>query len=207
VIGVVVVATWLAAVAPLSAGEFNSARNIGDAAPVWKDLPGVDGRKHSLSDLKDRQVVVVVFTCNSCEIAQAYEDRIIDFASKHAGPNDPVAVVAINVNTIPKDRLPQMKERAEAKHFPFPYLYDQTQRIAREYGANFTPEFFVLDRDRKIVYMGGFDDNSEPEKVTKHYLEPAVAAVLKGEKPVTAETPARGCRIRYERERRRKPTG
>ena len=187
------------------AGRYNQVLSIGDEAPAWRDLPGVDGKKHSLSDMKSRDAVVVVFTCNSCPYAVDYEDRIIEFAKKHAGPDGTVGLVAINVNKVPEDRLPKMKERAEQKGFAFPYLYDETQQIAREYGAIFTPEFYVLDRERKVVYMGAMDDSSNPGKVTKRYLEAAVQAALQGELPETTETGAVGCRIRYERERRRRP--
>src|SRR6266545_8155608 len=88
----------LALAAPSSAGEFNKKLNVGDPAPIWKDLPGTDGKMHSLADLKDKDVVVVVFTCNSCPIALDYEDRIIAFTKKHCGPDRHVALVAINVN-------------------------------------------------------------------------------------------------------------
>jgi peroxiredoxin len=187
------------------ADDSNSVLNLGDAAPAWTNLPGVDGKKHSLADLKDKQVVIVVFTCNSCPIASDYEDRIIAFAKDSAGADKPTTIVAINVNTVEEDRLPQMKERAQSKNFPYPYLYDQTQKIAKAYGAIYTPEFFVLDKDRKVAYMGAFDDNIESTKVKRQYLKPALEAVLKGEKPNPAKTNAAGCLIRYERVRRRKP--
>lgn len=186
------------------AGKYNQVLSIGDKAPAWSDLPGVDDTKHSLSDLKNKDAVVVVFTCNSCPYAVDYEDRMIEFAKKHAGPDGKVGLVAINVNRVPEDRLPKMKERAEQKEFPYPYLYDETQKIARDYGAIFTPEFYVLDGERKVVYMGAMDDSSNPEKVTKNYLEAAVEAALNGELPAVTETGAVGCRIRYERERRRR---
>lgn len=195
------IAAALALVASIAtAGEYNQALNYGDPAPVWKNLPGVDGKKHSLDDLKDKKIVVVVFTCNSCPIAVDYEDRIIAFANKR---KDDVAVVAINVNQIQEDSLPEMKKKAEEKKFPFVYLYDESQKIAKAYGATFTPEFFVLGPDRKIVYMGGMDDNSVPRLVKEQYLEPAVLAALNGTKPATVETVARGCRVRYARERRK----
>ena len=181
------------------AGEFNTVLSIGDAAPAWKKLPGVDGKEHSLEDLKDKKLVVVIFTCNSCPIATAYEDRIIAFAKKNA---ELVGVVAINVNRVPADSLEKMKARAEEKGFPFPYLYDESQKIAKDFGAQFTPEFFVLSAERKVVYMGAMDDNSEPDKVTKTYLQPAVDAALKGAKPEKAETRAIGCRVRFVREKR-----
>lgn len=183
------------------AGEYNVVLNIGDAAPEWKSLPGVDGKEHSLGDLKEKKAVVVVFTCNSCPIATDYEDRIIALAKEQAKE---VAFVAINVNKIPEDSLEEMKKRAESKQFPFPYLFDETQKIARDYGASWTPEFFVLDAERKIAYMGGMDNSSDPKAVTEKYLAPALAAVLKGETPEKAETPARGCAVRYARERRKR---
>jgi peroxiredoxin len=186
------------------AGQFNSVLNIGDAAPAWKALPGVDGKRHALADLQDREIVVVVFTCNSCPIASDYEDRIIAFAKKYCGPGQKTGLVAINVNTVEEDLLPHMKERAASKNFPYPYLFDESQKIGKAYGALFTPEFFVLDKDRKVAYMGAFDDNVEPTKIKHAYLEPAVQAVLKGVKASPAESQASGCLIRYARSRRRK---
>ncbi len=189
---------------PVRAGEFNSVLNIGDPAPAWKDLPGVDGKRHSLADLQSHAVVVVVFTCNSCPIASDYEDRVIAFANKHCGLGQKTALVAINVNTVEEDLLPHMKERATAKSFPYPYLFDESQKIGKAYGALFTPEFFVLDKDRKVAYMGAFDDNVEPSKIKHVYVEPAVEAALKKGKAAPAETQASGCMIRYARSRRRK---
>ncbi len=186
---------------PLSAGQFNDVLNIGDAAPAWTDLPGVDGKTHSLSDLKDKAFVVVVFMCNSCPVAVDYEDRINNLAKKYA--ND-VAVVAINVNTVAEDKLPKMKERAQDKKFVYPYLYDESQKIGKDFGAAFTPEFFLLNKERKVIYMGGMDDNSDPEIVKHHYLEDAIQAALKGEKPPTTETTSIGCRVRYASARRKK---
>jgi peroxiredoxin len=187
-----------------SAGEYNPVLNIGDPAPAWADLPGVDGKKHSLADLKDKQVVIVIFTCNSCPVAEDYEDRIIALAQKHAGPQGKAAVVAINVNKIEEDSLPKMQERAKSKGFSFPYLFDESQKIAKDYGATYTPEFFVLNKDRKLVYMGGMDDDTNAAKVKVNYLEPAVQAALEGTKPAVTETVARGCLVRYARERRKK---
>jgi peroxiredoxin len=179
------------------AGEFNEKVKIGDPAPAWTNLPGVDGQKHSLADLKGKRAVVVIFTCNSCPVAAGYEDRIIDFANKHAGSNSAVAIVAINVNTLEADRLDKMQARAKEKGFSYPYLYDETQRLAKDYGATTTPEFFVLDGGRRIAYMGAMDDVNPPRAAAKNYLEDAVQAVLAGQKPAMAETRPRGCMIRF----------
>jgi peroxiredoxin len=183
------------------AGEFNTVLNIGSKAPRWRDLPGVDGRKHSLTDWQDKEIIVLVFTCNSCPAAEAYEERIKDFTKRYTGPQSKVAVVAINVNRIPEDRLDKMIERSAERQFNFPYLYDESQKIGKEYGATYTPEFFVLDKERRIAYMGAMDDRSPPAMPTRLYLEDAVNAVLAGKKPAVTETLARGCKIRYSRGR------
>ena len=188
--------------APLGAGEYNAVREIGDAAPAWTKLPGTDGKTHSLSDLKDKHVVVVVFTCNSCPYAVDYEDRLIAFHKKFASRN--VALVAINVNKVPEDALPAMKKKARQKKFPFVYLFDASQKIAKDYGAFFTPEFFVLNKQRKIVYMGSMDDNPDLKKVKTHYLETAVANVLAGRGVKKSETIPFGCRIRFDKKRRKR---
>jgi peroxiredoxin len=180
------------------AGEFNKKLNLGDPAPAWKDLPGTDGKKHALADLAGKDLVVVVFTCNSCACSEEYEDRIIAFTQKY---RDRTAVVAINVNTIPDDRLDAMKKRAAKKKFPFPYLYDETQQIARDYGATYTPEFFVLDKARKVAYMGAMDDRTKADAVKDRYLEAAMDAIRAGSKPAPGETVPRGCLIRYRRAR------
>lgn len=182
------------------AGEFNEKLSIGDAAPAWKDLPGTDDKSHSLADLPADKLVAVVFTCNSCPVAAGYEDRLIAFANRRAAE---VAVVAINVNKIPEDSLEKMKERATDRKFPFTYLFDATQQIARDYGAGTTPEVLLLDHDRKVVYMGAIDDSSDADKVTVQYLDQAVDALLAGQQPTTAETSPHGCRIRFDNARRR----
>jgi peroxiredoxin len=192
----------LGAAATCGAGKYNAVLNIGDKAPAWTDLEGTDGKRHALADLAAKDVVVVAFTCNSCPVATDYEDRILAFSKKFAGPHGKLGLVAINVNTIADDRLPKMKERAESKSFDFPYLFDETQQIGKAFGANFTPEFFVLDRERRVVYMGGMDDSSQAESVKQNYLEPAVVAALERKQPEKAEAPAIGCRIRYGRPRR-----
>ncbi len=191
-------AALLAATSTAGPGKFNKVLGIGDPAPAWTDLEGVDGRKHSLADLKDKDVVVVVFTCNSCPVAAGYEDRIIAFAEQHARPDSKVGLVAINVNTGKDDALPAMKTRAAKKKLNYPYLFDPSQDIARKYGAMFTPEFFVLDKNRKVVYSGAMDDKAPPGEPKTHYLEAAVAAALAGKPADAAETSAAaGCKIKF----------
>ena len=187
-----------------SAGQFNMQLEIGGVAPAWKDLPGTDGKKHSFDSVADKSVVVVAFTCNSCPYAVDVEDRLVALSKRYAGKS--VAIVAINVNKVQEDRLPQMKERATEKGFEFAYLWDESQQIGRDYGAKFTPEFFVLGKDRKVAYMGAFDDSPEGDNVTKTYVADAIEAVLAGHSATVTETPPIGCLIRYDRQRRtRKP--
>jgi len=183
----------------LSAGKFNKVLNVGDAAPEWKDLEGTDGKKHSSAVYAGKDVLVVVFTCNSCPVAVGYEERILAFAKLHAGPESKVGIVAINVNTIKEDSMPEMVKRAEKKKYPFLYLYDPSQEIAKKFGATITPEFFVLNKERKVVYMGAFDDKSPPADAAIQHLETAVKAALAGSPTEESETNARGCRIRFAR--------
>jgi len=179
-------------------GKFNKVLGIGDKAPAWESLEGADGKKHSLADLKDKDVVVFVFTCNSCPVAAGYEDRIIAFVESCAKPDSKVGLVAINVNTAKDDALPAMKTRADKKKFNYPYLFDPTQEIARKYGATFTPEFFVLDKNRNVAYTGSMDDKAPPGEPKANYLEVAVKAALAGKAAEPGETSAAaGCRIKF----------
>jgi peroxiredoxin len=179
-----------------SAGAEQKKLAIGDQAPAWKDLAGVDGKQHSLGEHADAKAVVVVFTCNHCPVAIAYEDRIVALANDYAAKG--VDVVAINVNNTEADKLPAMKERAEEKGFKFDYVYDPSQEIGRAYGATVTPHIFLLDGDRDLAYAGSIDDNMNAEKVAKHYLRDAIDAVLAGSKPQTDSTKPMGCGIQYE---------
>jgi peroxiredoxin len=182
---------------PLSAGEFNRKLNINDPAPTWSDLPGIDGKTHSLADLKAKDVVVVVFTCVECPVARDYEERIVEFVKKHAGPDSKVGFVAINVCLGEDEALPKMIARAKKAGFDFPYCADVSQKVGRAYGAVVTPQFFVLNKERKVVYMGAMDDHIDSAKVKRTYLDKAVAAALKGDKPEKTETPTKGCAIEY----------
>jgi peroxiredoxin len=175
---------------------------IGDEAPSWSDLVGTDDGKHSLADLKNCRVVVICFTSNSCPYSVDYEDRMIEFHRKFSGRNEGVALIAINSNAKPAERLDKMKERAKAKGFSFPYLLDETQKVAASYGAHFTPEFFVLDENRRVVYIGAMDDKTDADKVQQNFVELAVEASLKGELPSITTNPARGCTIPFKRTRR-----
>ncbi len=170
---------------------------IGEAAPVWSGIIGVDDKEHSLPEYKKAKLVVLVFTCNHCPVAVAYEDRLIALQKDYKDKG--VQVVAVNVNNIPPDRLEPMKERAKQKKFNFPYIYDSSQKMGYDYGATVTPHVFVLDKNRKVVYMGSIDDNMKVDRVESHYLRAALDALLAGEKPATPVTKQFGCTVKYEK--------
>jgi peroxiredoxin len=185
----------------LHGGEFNQVLNIGDVAPGWERLPGTDGKPHSFQDLKDKEAIVLAFTCLSCPTAVDYEARFQQLAKQYGGNSSKVGFVAVCVNQVAADRLDKLTLRVNQQKLAFPILYDESQKIAKDYGAMFTPEFFVLNQQRKVVYMGAMDDATDPEKVTQRYVEAALIAALKGETPAVKETIGRGCRVRYAKER------
>lgn len=187
------------AVAPWSAlaAKFNRKVEIGQAAPEFNGLKGTDGKEYALGDYKDAKALVVVFTSNSCPVAVAYEDRVIDLQKKYADQG--VKVLAINCNS--NEGAEDVKKRAEEKQTSYAYLKDSTQQSGRDFGATCTPHVFVLDGSRKIAYMGAIDDSMNEDKVTKHYVADALDAVLDGKTPTTTETRQRGCGIRYEEPR------
>lgn len=175
-----------AAVAVLSVSA--QAVELGGKAPDFK-AKGTDDKDYSLDSFKDAKAVVVCFTCNKCPMSVAYEDRFIDFAKKYEEKG--VKFVAINVNT--GEDLAGMKERAEEKGFNFPYAIDESGDSARAYKAQVTPHLYVLDGDRNVVYVGSYDDaRDNPEK---SFVEAAVDATLKGEKPEVTSNKAFGCGI------------
>lgn len=185
----------LAAAAMLVATSgFAAKLKIGDAAPKWSGIIGVDGKKHGLSDYKEAKLVVLVFTCNHCPVAKAYEDRLVALQKDYKSKG--VQVIAANVNNLPADRLEPMKKRAAAKKFNFPYIYDQTQKIGRDYAATVTPHVFVLDQKRNVVYIGAVDDNQNPKRVKVHYLRNTLDYLLAGNSPVTKEF---GCTIKWDK--------
>jgi peroxiredoxin len=177
--------------------KFNEQLSVGEKAPDFSDLPGVDGKQHSLNEYKKAKAVVVVFTSSQCPVAVAYEGRLVALQKEYSKRG--VQVVAVCSNYEAGHTLDEMKKRAESKKFNFPYLRDEDQKTARSFGATHTPHVFLLDGDRKIAYMGAIDDNEIPEKVSKHYLRDAIDSVLADKDPATTETRQFGCGIRYKR--------
>lgn len=173
---------------------------IGDKATDF-NLKNVDGNFVSLSDYPDAKGFVVVFTCNHCPYAKAYEGRLIAIDKKYKKKGYPV--IAINPNdpeVSPGDSFDKMKERAAKRNFTFPYLFDEEQTIYRKYGATRTPHIYVLDKkgnDLIVSYIGTIDDNYQnPDKVKEKYLAQALDALLAGNEPDPSITRAIGCSIK-----------
>ncbi|MBI4062739.1 MAG: thioredoxin family protein [Elusimicrobia bacterium] len=171
---------------------------IGNKAPDF-DLTGVDGKKCSLKNFADKPALAVIFSCNHCPYVIAYEDRMAAIQKEFGSKG--LQVVTINSNedqNYPEDSFDNMKKRAKEKNFPFPYLRDETQAVAKAYGAAKTPHVFLFDKNRALVYAGTIDDNWEhPEKVKLRYLALAIEAVLSGRPPNPKETFPVGCSIKW----------
>jgi peroxiredoxin len=197
--------TLLAFVAIISLSAFSNIKDepgyqVGDLATDFK-LQNVDGKMISLADYKDAKGFIVVFTCNTCPYAQAYEDRIIELDKKYAKKNYPViAIMPNNPKVKPGDNFDAMKERASQKGFSFPYLIDEGQKIYPQYGATKTPHIYVLQKTKKgneVKYIGAIDDNhQDAEAVNTKYVEEAVDALIAGKEIKVTQTKAIGCSIK-----------
>jgi len=184
---------------PALAGKFNKKVSVGDKAPTFSGLPAVyngEDTSVSLSDLKD-DVVVLVFVANHCPVVVAYEDRLVDFTNDYKDKG--VRVVGISVSTMDQDKLPGIKDYMKDHKSTYIYAYDETQAVGKAYGATNTPQFFVLDKERKIRYTGAMDNSQAEGKVTKTYLRDAVDSVLKSQSVPVDETRAVGCGISYKK--------
>jgi peroxiredoxin len=174
--------------------------NVGDYAADFK-LKNIDGKMISLSDYKDVKGFLVIFTCNHCPYAIAYQDRIIALDAKYKSKGVPV--IAINPNnpaSQPQDSYDLMKVRAKEKGFTFPYLLDVGQKVYPEYGASRTPHVFLLqktDKGNLVKYIGAIDDNyQDAESVETKYVENAIDSMLSGEPIEIETTKAIGCSIK-----------
>lgn len=174
--------------------------NVGDIAPDFQ-LKSTSGKTVTLKDYKNVKGYIVIFTCNTCPYAQAYEQRIIDLHNKMSPMGWPVVAIMPNDPTVqPGDGFDKMTERAKAKKYPFEYLLDDGQKVFPAYGAARTPHVFLLDKDRKVRYIGAIDDNSEDETlITRRYVEEAIVAVDKGQEPSPSLTKAVGCMIKVKK--------
>jgi peroxiredoxin len=166
---------------------------LGDPAPSFA-LPAIDGATYSLDDWSGRPVAVV-FSCCHCPYVVAWEDRLNAIArdfERRAG------LVAINSNAGYLGDSPEdMRRRAAEKGFVFPFLYDETQEVARAYGASRTPEVFLLDGEHRLAYHGAPDSSYADERAAEPWLRQALDALLAGEEPPVRETPPVGCTVKW----------
>lgn len=201
-----VVALALLLAPAVEAGSYNAVAEIGDPLPAFEDLPATDGSTLSSGDLTE-DVVVLVFLANHCPWVRGMDGDLNDLVDSFQGDN--VRFVGVSVNHREEDRLPAMKQHAAKVGYRFTYVYDESQDLGRALGATRTPEYFVFDRDRKLVYMGAIHDS--PAHMTsdgsidytrgepsQHYVADAIRATLAGEPVDPAETRAHGCSVEYE---------
>lgn len=180
-----------------------SGLKVGDKALDFK-LKNIDGKKISLASYKKEKGLVLIFTCNHCPYSIAYEDRIIALHNNFASQGFPVLAINPNDPTIePEDSFEGMKTRAKDKQFTFRYLFDDSQAIAKGYGATRTPHVYLLKNTEagfEVAYIGAIDNSAKDEKaITEKYVENAIAALQKGEKPATDFTKAIGCGIKWKK--------
>ena len=174
-----------------------STLGLGTQAPDF-DLPGVDGKRYSLSTFKDQPVLVVIFSCNHCPYVVAYENRMISIQRDYAGKG--VQSVAINSNDdkqYPEDSFPEMVKRSREKGFNFPYLRDESQKVVEDYGGVCTPHVFAFDANRRLRYRGRIDDSKEESKVTTHDLRNALDDLAMGREVRVPDTRPFGCSIKW----------
>lgn len=172
---------------------------LGSKAPDFS-LKGTDGQAHAFADLKGAKGSVVVFTCNHCPFAKAYEDRLISLAKEFSGKG--INFVAINANdpqVAPDDSFDKMVVRAKEKSLPYPYLLDESQATAKAYGAQVTPHVFVFDSAGLLRYRGRVDDSVKPDEVKTHDLHDALDAIVGGKDVATPSTKAFGCSVKWKK--------
>jgi peroxiredoxin len=192
VLTMLAVVTLLVAAAPMKQGY-----DIGDTVADFK-LKNVDGKKVALADFKSAKGFIVIFDCNTCPVSKAYNERIIALHKKYASQGFPV--LAINPNdpeVSAGDSFEKMIDYARKKGYEFPYLVDETQEVAKAFGATNTPHVFVLTKELKVAYIGSIDNSRDESKITKKFVEEAVDALLKGQEVPTPKTKALGCTIKW----------
>jgi peroxiredoxin len=169
---------------------------LGAACPDFT-LPGVDGRLWSLHDFHTPALLVVVM-CNHCPYVQSIDERLNALAKAYAGHCGVVALNANDAVAYPDDSFEAMRARAKTKGYAFPYLWDEEQSVARALGAVCTPDFFLYDHHRRLMYRGRLDDNwKDPTRVTRQELKEAIDGVLAGKEPLETQQPSMGCSIKW----------
>jgi len=177
---------------------FTPFADLGNACPDFT-LPGIDGRTHSLKELSNGKPLVVMFICVHCPYVQAIEERLVQLGIdlKKSDVNV-VAICSNDATDHPEDSFEGMKARAKEKGYSFLYLHDESQDVARRFGAVCTPDYFVYDKDLKLSYRGRLDDSwKDASKVKKRELFEAVQTLLRGEKVSEEQTASMGCSLKW----------
>jgi hypothetical protein len=174
--------------------------SIGDEVPMASvKMKSVDGREFSIAEAAGKKGTLVVFSCNACPWAKAWEKRIVEIGNTY--PKQGVGVIVINSNDpdrVAEDGYAVMQQRAKQRGMKYPYVVDATSGVARAFGATRTPEAFLFDVSGKLVYHGTIDDNAkQPGQVKERYLQDAIRAVLGGKEVAVPETKALGCGIKF----------
>ena len=173
---------------------------LGSPAPDFQ-LPSVDGKKYALRDFADAKALVVMFICNHCPYVVAVEDRIIQLQRDY-GPKGVqlVGICANDPTDYPDDRPEKLLERWRGKDYGFPYLVDESQAVAKAYGAVCTPDLYVFDGAQRLFYHGRIDDNwQEPGRVQQRELAAALDRLLAGKPPPALQSPSMGCSIKWKK--------
>jgi thiol-disulfide isomerase/thioredoxin len=190
------VAAWFVV---LSVSANAASLKLGELAPMaGVKMKNVDGKEASIADVAGKNGTLVVFTCNHCPFAKAWEGRLAEIGNAYKEKG--VGVIAINANdpsAFPEDSFDVMQQRAKEKGYQFPYAVDGTSDIARAFGATRTPEAFLFNKDGKLVYHGAIDDDQDATKVTKNFLRDALDALIDGKTIPVSETKFIGCSIKY----------
>ena len=169
---------------------------LGSVAPYF-NLPDTLGKNVSIEDF-DSELLIIVFTCNHCPYAKAVEDRLIKLGKEYKNDVDFVLISSNDSENYPEDSPKRMAERHTEKGYPFPYLFDETQEVAKAYSAVCTPDIFLYNDDRKLEYRGRIDDNwQNPEQVEREELKMAIEAVLNGKAIDFEQKPSMGCNIKW----------
>ena len=188
------------ALAVAAKGEPGGPLALGTKIPAADTkMKNVDGKMLSIADVKGKAGTLVIFTCNHCPFARAWEERIVELGNGYSKRG--VGVILINANDPTRhedDGFAEMQARTKARNIEVPYVVDETSGVAKAFGATVTPEAFLFDKDGKLAYHGAIDDNhKQPDKVTKRYLLDALQAVAAGKAPPVRESKSLGCGIKF----------
>lgn len=177
---------------------YTPAEELGTSCPDFS-LPSVDGKTYSRSDFSQGRPFLVMFICNHCPYVKAIEDRLIELGHQLSQLKIPVVAICSNdENSYPEDNLANLKKRWLEKNYPFPYLHDKTQQVAKGFGAVCTPDFFLHDSEGRLQYRGRLDDSwKDPAKVTRRELLEAAQCLLEKRPLPENPTPSMGCSIKW----------